>query len=152
MIHIALYQPDIPQNVGAAMRLCACLGLTLDIIHPCGFPWDYKKIKQSGMDYVEQVDLVEHNSWTAFQYTYAERRIVLMTTKTDKSYTDFTFQAGDILMAGRESAGVPEEIHNQLENRVTIPMAGQARSLNIINATAMITGEALRQTLRQTKI
>lgn len=146
MIHIALYQPDIPQNVGAAMRLCACLGITLDIIHPCGFPWDYKKIKQSGMDYVEQVDLIEHSSWNAFQETYKNRRIVLMTTKTDLSYTDFIFQEGDILMAGRESAGVPEEIHNQLKNRVTIPMAEQARSLNIINATSMITGEALRQT------
>lgn len=145
MIHIALYQPDIPQNVGAAMRLCACLGVTLDIIHPCGFPWDYKKIKQSGMDYVEQVNVIEHTSWDAFQETYKTHRIILMTTKTDLAYTDFTFQDNDILMAGRESAGVPEEVHNQLKNRVTIPMAGQARSLNIINATSMITGEALRQ-------
>lgn len=145
MIHIALYQPDIPQNVGAAMRLCACLGISLDIIHPCGFPWDYKKIKQSGMDYVEQVDLIEHNSWAAFQETYKERRIVLMTTKTNTAYTDFEFQENDILMAGRESAGVPEEVHEQLEHHITIPMAGQARSLNIINATSMIAGEALRQ-------
>lgn len=145
MIHIALYQPDIPQNVGAAMRLCACLGLNLDIIHPCGFPWDMKKIKQSGMDYVDQVDLVEHDSWSAFQETYKKRRIVLMTTKTDTAYTDFEFQEGDLLMAGRESAGVPEEIHALLENKITIKMNGKARSLNIINATAMITGEALRQ-------
>jgi len=146
MIHIALYQPDIPQNVGAAMRLCACLGVTLDIIHPCGFPWDIKKIKQSGMDYIDQVDLVEHESWSAFQETYKNRRIVLMTTKTDTAYTNFKFQEGDILIAGRESAGVPEEVHNLLENKITIKMNGKARSLNIINATAMITGEALRQT------
>lgn len=145
MIHIALYQPDIPQNVGAAMRLCACLGVTLDIIHPCGFPWDIKKIKQSGMDYIDQVDLIEHNSWDIFQETYKDRRIILMTTKTDMDYTDFQFQAGDILMAGRESAGVPIDIHQSIENKVTIKMAGKARSLNIINATAMITGEALRQ-------
>lgn len=146
MIQIALYQPDIPQNVGAAMRLCACLGLTLDIIHPCGFPWDIRKIKQSGMDYIDQVDLKEHDSWSTFRKTYADRRVILMTTKSSLPYTDFQFQNGDILMAGRESAGVPEEIHQQLEHRITIPMAGQARSLNIINATAMITGEALRQT------
>jgi len=146
MINIALYQPDIPQNVGAAIRLCACLGVTLDIIHPCGFPWDMKKIKQSGMDYIDQVDLIEHESWTAFQETYNDRRIVLMTTKTNTAYTDFEFQDGDILMAGRESAGVPEEVHALLDNKITIKMNGKARSLNIINATAMITGEALRQT------
>lgn len=146
MIQIALYQPDIPQNVGAAMRLCACLGLTLDIIHPCGFPWDERKIRQSGMDYVEQINLVQHESWAAFEKQYENRRIILMTTKSSLPYTEFQFQGNDILLAGRESAGVPEDIHAKLESRVTIPMAGQARSLNIINATAMITGEALRQT------
>jgi len=105
-----------------------------------------KKIKQSGMDYIDQVDLIEHESWTAFQETYNDRRIVLMTTKTNTAYTDFEFQDGDILMAGRESAGVPEEVHALLDNKITIKMNGKARSLNIINATAMITGEALRQT------
>ena len=80
-IHIALYQPDIPQNVGAAMRLCACLGLPLDIIEPCGFPWNIKKIRQSGMDYIDQVDLKRHDSWDAFNITYSDRRFVLMTTK-----------------------------------------------------------------------
>lgn len=145
MIHIALYQPDIPQNVGAAMRLCACLGLTLDIIEPCGFPWDIKKIRQSGMDYVGQIDLIRHESWNAFKTTYADRRFVLMTTKSSKPYTDFEFSDNDILIAGRESAGVPIDIHQGIQDRITIPMAGEARSLNIINATAMITGEALRQ-------
>ncbi len=146
MIHIALYQPDIPQNVGAAIRLCACLGITLDIIHSCGFPWDKRRIRQSGMDYMDQVDLVQHDSWNIFQETYKDRRIILMTTKTDMHYTDFEFQANDILMAGRESAGVPLDIHQGVKDKVTIKMAGKARSLNIINATAMITGEALRQT------
>ena len=146
MIHIALYQPDIPQNVGAAMRLCACLGLPLDIIEPCGFPWDPKKIRQSGMDYVGQVTLNRHDSWESFKNTYAERRLVLMTTKSSSPYSRFNFTENDILIAGRESAGVPEALHQEIENRITIPMHGETRSLNIINATAMITGEALRQT------
>lgn len=146
MIHIALYQPDIPQNVGAAIRLCACLGIQLDIIEPCGFPWDIKKIKQSGMDYIDNASIIRHNSWKAFKEEYKERRFVLMTTKSSLPYTNFQFLDGDILIAGRESAGVPEEVHNEIGSRVTIPMAGNARSLNIINATAMITGEALRQT------
>ena len=145
MLHIALYQPDIPQNVGAAMRLCACLGIPLDIIEPCGFPWDMKKIRQSGMDYVNKLDLNRHDSWKAFKKTYPDRRFVLMTTKSSEPYTDFQFNENDILIAGRESAGVPLDIHQSIENRITIPMKGEARSLNIINATAMITGEALRQ-------
>ena len=146
MIHIALYEPDIPQNVGAAIRLCACLGLTLDIIEPCGFPWDEKKIKQAAMDYRNAVNLVRHDSWSEFQKTYQERRIVLMTTKSSKPYTEFPFRADDILLAGRESAGVPEEIHQSMDGHIAIPMQEGLRSLNIINATAMITGEALRQT------
>ena len=145
MIHIALYQPDIPQNVGAAMRLCACLGLHLDIIEPCGFPWDIKKIRQSGMDYIEQIDMTRHDSWDSFKKTYADKRFVLMTTKSSKPYTAFEFQDNDILIAGRESAGVPKNVHQEIESRITIPMAGKARSLNVINATAMITGEAIRQ-------
>lgn len=146
MIHIALYQPDIPQNVGAAIRLCACLGVTLDIIEPCGFPWDLKKIKQSGMDYLDEATIIRHSSWEAFKKEYDDWRFVLMTTKSSVPYTEIKYSENDILIAGRESAGVPPEIHAEIETRVTIPMAGKARSLNIINATAMITGEALRQT------
>lgn len=146
MIHIALFQPDIPQNVGAAIRLCACLGITLDIIEPCGFPWDMKKIKQSGMDYIDEATIIRHDSWKAFTECYDGWRFVLMTTKSSVPYTDFQFSENDILVAGRESAGVPEEIHKQIASRVVIPMAGKTRSLNIINATSMIVGEALRQT------
>ena len=146
MIHIALYQPDIPQNVGAAIRLCACLGIPLDIIEPCGFPWNLKKIKQSGLDYLEEATIIHHDSWESFQNTYEERRLILMTTKSSVPYTKFQFSENDILIAGRESAGVPIEIHQSLENQITIPMVGKTRSLNIINATSMITGEALRQT------
>ncbi len=145
MLHIALYQPDIPQNVGAAMRLCACLDIPLDIIEPCGFPWDIKKIRQSGMDYVTQTNLIRHNSWNTFKEAYPNKRFVLMTTKSSKPYTEFQFAEDDILIAGRESAGVPSDVHESIEHRLTIEMATQARSLNIINATAMITGEALRQ-------
>ena len=145
MINLALFQPDIPQNVGAAIRLAACLGMTLDIIEPCGFPWNDRKIKQSAMDYWDLLDIHKHESWDSFHETYKDRRILLMTTKAAQSYTDFTFQPGDILLAGRESAGVPDEVHETANARLLIPMHGAARSLNVINACAMITGEALRQ-------
>ncbi len=145
MLHIALYQPGIPQNVGAAIRLCACLDLTLDIIEPCGFPWDEKKIKQAGMDYLNEATIIRHNSWDAFKSAYDDWRFVLMTTKASVAYTDFDFSENDILIAGRESAGVPDFVHKEVGGRVLIPMSGKARSLNIINATAMITSEALRQ-------
>lgn len=145
MIKIALYQPDIPQNVGAFIRLTACLGIDLDIIEPCGFPWNEKKIKQSAMDYMTLVNYTRHSSWEKFCENNQERRIVLMTTKASVPYTDFEFHEDDILLAGRESAGVPENVHNYAGGRVLIPMHGEARSLNIVNASAMITGEALRQ-------
>ena len=145
-IALALYQPDIALNVGAAIRLCACLGVPLEIIEPCGFPWDARKIRQSALDYIDHLDLERHTSYTAFKEARKDRRIVLMTTKSALPYTDFSFQAGDILMAGRESAGVPDDIHNAADARVTIPMHGAARSMNVINASAMILGEALRQT------
>ena len=145
MLRIALFQPDIPQNVGAAIRLCACTGVALDIIEPCGFPWDIKKIKQSGMDYVDQAQMTRHDSWDTFLEYHKDRRLVLMTTKASDDYLDFTFSDKDILIAGRESAGVPEDVHQKVDGRVKIDMKGEARSLNIINATSMITGEALRQ-------
>lgn len=145
MLRIALYQPDIPQNVGAAIRLCACMGIALDVIEPCGFPWDIKKIRQAGMDYVEQAQLMRHSSWDAFVEHHTGRRFVLMTTKASEDYTQFQFSDQDILIAGRESSGVPEEVHQFVDHRVKINMSGQARSLNIINATSMVTGEAIRQ-------
>jgi tRNA (cytidine/uridine-2'-O-)-methyltransferase len=144
MIKIALYQPDIPQNVGAMMRLCACLGVPLDIIEPCGFPWDERKIRQAGMDYIEFVKYRRFESWEAFQ-AQAEGRIVLMTTKAALPYTEFKFEKADILLAGRESSGVPDEIHQIADARIVIPMQNGLRSLNIVNSTAMIAGEALRQ-------
>ncbi len=145
MIHTALYQPDIPQNTGAMIRLCACLGVPLDIIEPCGFPWDAGRMRRSGMDYLDKVSLTRHASWDRFRQAYEGRRIVLLTTKSALPYTGFEFQKSDILLAGRESAGVPDDVHESADARITIPMREGLRSLNVVNATAMVLGEALRQ-------
>ena len=145
MLRIALYQPDIPQNSGAMMRLCACLGVGMDVIEPCGFVWDDRKIKKSAMDYYDHVDLVRHSSWGEFKKHYPNNRIILMTTKASISYTEFEFKDGDILLAGQESSGVPDEIHRHSQGRVLIHMHGKMRSINVVNASSMIIGEALRQ-------
>ncbi len=144
---IALYQPDIPQNLGAMMRLCACTGVELDIIEPCGFLWNERKIKQSAMDYYDKIKITRHDGWDDFYNMYhGHRRIILMSTKTENSYCDFTFRSNDILLAGRESSGVPENVHNSVDSSLSIPMKHGLRSLNIVNATSMILGESLRQT------
>jgi tRNA (cytidine/uridine-2'-O-)-methyltransferase len=145
LMRVALYQPDIPQNAGAAMRLCACLGLTLDIIEPCGFLWNERKIRRAGMDYADMTDITRHKSWDAFRSRSAGSRIVLMTTKGAVPYCDFSFAPDDIILAGRESAGVPEDVHQSADERIVIPMHEGARSLNVVNALAMVAGEALRQ-------
>ena len=145
-IHIALYEPDIPQNVGAAIRLSACIGWPLDIIEPTGFPWNDKKIRQSAMDYIEDVDLIRHTSWDMFKEHYPQRRIILLSTKGAEPYYDFSFHANDILLGGRESAGVPDHIHQSADAVVTIPMKTGMRSMNVINAISMVSGEARRQT------
>lgn len=144
MIRLALYQPDIPGNVGAAIRLCACLGVPLDIIEPCGFPWNERKISTAAMDYWDHVTLQRHESWNVFR-AQAAGGVILMTTKGTQSYTDFAFKPGDTILMGRESAGVPLDIHQGTEAQLTIPMAAGPRSINVINAAAMVTGEALRQ-------
>lgn len=144
-INLALFEPDIPQNVGAAMRLCACLDVTLHIIEPCGFLWQPRKIAQSGMDYIHHVDLMRHDDWDCFIKWANDRRLVLMTTKSAQSVYDFAFQDGDVLIAGSESTGAPDYVHDAAKGRICIPMHGAMRSLNVINASAMIVGEALRQ-------
>lgn len=147
MVSIALYQPDIPQNLGAMTRLCACLGADLHIIEPCGFLWDDRKIKRAGLDYLDQIKLERHKNWNHFFDLYqGKRRIILMSTKAEMPYTTFEFREDDILLAGRESAGVPENVHESLTDRVFIPMKAGFRSLNIVNACAMVLGEALRKT------
>lgn len=145
-MNIAMYQPDIPQNLGAMIRLCACLNVGLEIIEPCGFPWNDKKIRQSAMDYYDQLCLKKHSSWQSFVESTPQRRIVLLTTKASQAYTSFTFETSDVLLLGQESSGVPQDIHDTAFARVAIPMHKHLRSLNIVNASAMVLGEALRQT------
>lgn len=127
------------------MRLAACMGFGIDIIEPCGFPFDDRKMRRAGMDYIDAVDYTLHPSWESFHETYQNRRIVLLTTKTSENYLDFTFQPDDILMVGRESAGVPDSVHEALPHRITIPMRPPMRSLNVAIAASMVVGEALRQ-------
>lgn len=144
---IALYQPDIPQNLGAIMRLCACLGAGLQVIEPCAFPFDEKRIRRAGMDYIEHVALTRHSSFNAFkeQARTEGRRIVLATTKGATLLYDFSFRADDLLLFGRESAGVPEEVHAAADARVVIPMQPEMRSLNLAVSAGIILSEALRQ-------
>lgn len=144
-MRLALFEPDIPQNTGTLMRTAACLGVPLDIIEPCGFLLSDKNLKRAGMDYLEHLDLTRHASWETFLAKTAGTRLVLMTTKTDLSYLDFTFEKNDILLAGRESAGVPPCVHDYCASRVTVLMKPGLRSLNVAIASAMILGEALRQ-------
>ena len=151
MLGIALYQPDIPQNVGAMFRLCACMGVCTEIIEPCSFPWDERKIKKSAMDYMSKTNYTLHSSWKNFLENRSKQRIILMTTRAAMPYTDFEFRSDDILLAGSESAGVPDDVHSAVDGRILIPMQAGLRSLNIVNATSMILGEALRQTEWSTK-
>lgn len=145
---LAAYQPDIPQNTGALIRLCAAFGVPLDLIEPFGFLWDERKIKVSAMDYYDLAKITRYTDWDKFtESAYAAgQRIVLLTTKSDLSYADFAFCHDDILLLGRESAGVPEDIHDAVPARVTIPLAAEARSFNVAMAGAIVLAEALRQT------
>lgn len=145
-LRLALYQPDIPQNTGTMLRLGACLGVGVDIIEPCGFVWDDKKLRRAAMDYIDLLDYQRHTSWEAFQQQIGARRLVLLTTKGATPYTNFSFNSNDILMVGRESAGVPDDVHARADARVIIPMVQDVRSLNVAVSAAMVLGEALRQT------
>jgi tRNA (cytidine/uridine-2'-O-)-methyltransferase len=144
-MRLALYQPDIPQNAGSLMRLCACLGVAMDIIEPCGFLLSDRNFRRAGLDYRDGVDLSRHESWTAFS-AQKRGRLVLLTTRAAQPYADFAFAPGDILMVGRESAGVPDDVHQAADARLLIPMRAGMRSLNVAQAAAMVLGEALRQT------
>jgi len=144
-LRLALYQPDMPPNTGAMMRLCACLGVAMDIIGPCGFPLDDARLRRAAMDYFDHLDLTKHKSWEAFLEQTGKRRLVLLTTKADKPYTDLAYRGDDILVVGRESAGVPEEVRKRADERVFIPMKEGMRSLNVAISAGMVLGEALRQ-------
>ena len=145
-LRLALFEPDIPQNTGTLMRLAACMNIALDIIEPCGFLLTDKNLRRAGMDYIDQLDWQRHNSWQAFHAACPGRRLVLLTTKTTHRFTDFTFDENDTLLLGRESAGVPQEVHDACPARVTVPMRAEMRSLNVAIAAAMVLTEALRQT------
>lgn len=145
MLEIALFQPDIAANAGTIARLCACMGLKLTIIEPAGFAWDDTKLRRAGMDYLDLASMRRSASWEHFQAETKGRRLLLLTTKAAVPYTDFNFQTDDILLLGRESAGVPDHVHAAVDARLTIPMQQGARSLNVALACAMVTGEAIRQ-------
>ena len=146
-LRIALYQPDIAGNTGTILRFAACLDIAVDIVEPAGFPLSDRALRRAGMDYLEMTALSRHADWNAFERWRKSnaRRLVLLTTKATTAYTDFAFAAGDIVLFGRESAGVPEEVHQAADARLTIPMRPGARSINVALSVAMVAGEALRQ-------
>ena len=148
LIRLILYQPDIPQNTGAVLRLGACFDVPIESIEPCGFVWDDKRLKRAGMDYTSGVKLTRHPSWEAFvnESQSESGRIILFTTKAEQSYASFQFQPGDLLLYGQESSGVPDNVHNWADARVRIPLAKGNRSLNLAQAAAIGCTEALRQT------
>ena len=144
---IALYEPDIPQNAGTILRLAACLGVTVHMIEPAGFPTSDRAFRRAGMDYLASVDLMRHASWKAFEdwRRHAGARLVLFTTHARISFLDHSFAADEVLLFGRESSGVPEEVHGAADARVRIPIRAGMRSLNVAVACALGLGEALRQ-------
>ena len=146
-MRIALFEPDIPQNAGNIFRLGACLGIPIDIIEPAGFVIDDKRVKRASMDYIKYLNLSKHNSWLKF-YDWSKEnsyRIILLTTKSKESYFNYRFKKNDILLFGRESAGVPDEVHNLSHERLTIPMIKGPRSINLSSSVAMVASEAVRQ-------
>jgi tRNA (cytidine/uridine-2'-O-)-methyltransferase len=145
-MRIALYEPDIPQNTGAILRLAACLGIGVDLIEPFGFIWDDRRLKRAGLDYLDQVEIMRHRSWSAYGAARESGRLVLLTTHGTLPYHRFAFAADDTLLFGRESAGVPETVHQVADARLVIPMRRGLRSINVALAAAMVLGEALRQT------
>jgi len=145
-MRLALFQPDIPQNLGAAIRLAACLGVPLDVIEPCGFPLSDAAIRRAAMDYTAIAEVKRHAGWESFRGDAAQLgRLILFTTKADTAFHDFAFSASDILLFGRESAGAPDEVHAAADARLTIPLVPGARSLNLVTAATLALGEALRQ-------
>lgn len=145
-MRLVLFQPDIPGNAGALLRLGACLGVAVDIIEPCGFVFSDAQMRRAGMDYLEQAAFVRHASWEAFLAQHRSGRLVLLTTKGALPYTDFAFAGDDSLVLGRESAGAPDFVHDRADARLRIPLKSGLRSINVAQAGAMVLGEAFRQT------
>ena len=149
-MRISIFQPDIPQNLGALLRVSACLNVPLDIIEPCGFAFSEKKLRRTAMDYISQADFRTFIDFQAFknlqQKERPNSRVILLTTKSSKNYLDFKFRKNDRLLLGRESAGVPEYVHETVDDAVTIEMPGKGRSLNVVVSCVMVLSEAMRQT------
>ena len=145
-MRIALYEPEIAGNVGSVLRLGACLGAAVDLIEPLGFAWDDKRVRRAAMDYIDHVEVVRHASFAAFQASIAPRRLALFTTKSTQSAYDFAFHPDDVLLFGKESAGVPAAVAEACHARLRLPMRGGVRSLNLAMSAALALGEAQRQT------
>jgi len=145
-MRLALFQPDIPQNLGATIRLAACMGVGVDVIEPCGFPLGDRSLKRAALDYGPSAELRRHDSWAAFRSAARDSRLVLFTTKAASPHLGFAFRDDDILLFGRESAGVPDEVHEAADARLFIPIRTETRSLNVVTAASIALAEALRQT------
>lgn len=145
-MRIALFEPEIAGNVGAILRLGACMGTAVDLIEPMGFAWDDRRVRRAAMDYIDHVDITRHAGFDAFRATIGSQRLVLFTTKTTQSAYDFSFKPDDILLFGKESAGVTPAVAEACDARVRIPLRPQVRSLNVATSAALALGEALRQT------
>tara|TARA_B110000037_G_C16808390_1_gene378510 strand:- start:162 stop:608 length:447 start_codon:yes stop_codon:yes gene_type:complete len=145
MINIALYQPDIPQNTAAIIRICACFDINLEIIKPCGYFFDKKKLDRIYLDYLDICNLRFYESYNDFFSKKKDTRLILLTTKSNSNYTKFLYKKNDTLVFGKESAGVPEKIHNSIQNKLTIKMNKKTRSFNIATSVAIVASEALRQ-------
>ena len=145
-MRIALFEPEIAGNVGAVMRLGACMGAGVDLIEPLGFPWDDKRVRRAAMDYIDHVEVVRHSSFEAFREARQKSRLVLFTTRATQSSYDFEYRADDILLFGKESAGVTDDVRASVDASVRLPMRPQVRSLNLATSAAIALTEALRQT------
>lgn len=145
-MRIALFEPEIAQNVGAVLRLGACLGAAVDLIEPMGFAWDDRRVRRTAMDYIDHVEIARHVGFEAFRRSIGDRRLLLFTTKGSQSAYEFSFQAEDVLLFGKESAGVPPGVAEACDARLRIPVRPEVRSLNLATSAALALGEALRQT------
>ncbi len=145
-MRIALYEPEIAGNVGAVLRLCACMGAAVDLIEPLGFTWDDRRVRRAAMDYIDHVAVTRHADFAAFRSTLGGGRLVLFSTKAIDSAYGFTYAPGDVLLFGKESAGVPQDVADACDARVRLPMKGEVRSMNLATSAALALGEALRQT------
>lgn len=145
-MRVALFEPEIAGNVGAVLRLGACMGVAVDLIEPMGFAWDDRRVRRTAMDYIDHVEVRRHASFDAFRETLGDARLVLLTTKAQQSAYQFEFRVDDVLLFGKESAGVPQAVADASGARVRMPMRAEVRSLNLATTTALAVGEALRQT------